>query len=163
MLHTPPVSADAGDAPARAPRRAYPSDLSRSARRRRQRDEAREHARQVGDRQQIARDLAAQLEGLGRQAQYSDYTDLLNKLALSVRTRGASTPDRDADAVLDAGNKKLPARTLAEYASETGLLKDDVKKILSSMVATGVMREVKRPGASTEYFPTGRQCGDVLP
>src|SRR5688500_16419645 len=88
-----------------SPRPVYPSDVARSARRRAQQTKERERARESGDERQLLLDLAEELEAVAGRAKYADLVDAVarvNKLALSLRTRGNSTPDRDADAVLYA-------------------------------------------------------------
>ena len=156
----------APDAAPRTSRPVYPSDLARSARRREKREAERAALRAAADPRQVALDLANALDEVARRPEFGAAPELVarvNGLALSIRIRGNSSPDRDADSVLDAMHRKLPARTLSEIASETGLVKAEAKKVLAAMCTVGVVREVRRPGASVEYWPTGQRCGDVLP
>ena len=153
-------------APKTSPRRAYPSDIARSERRRLQREKERQEARDVGDERQLYLDLAGDLEAVMRQDKYRDMPEAaarVNSLALSLRTRGNATPDSNADAILYAMSKPLPARLFSEIVTDTGLLKADVKKILDSMITCDMVRVVNTPRGD-EYWPTGRRRHkDVLP
>lgn len=140
---------------AKRPRPVYPSDLSRSARRR-----AEKEALRTG-RQQEAQEVACRLEQIAKA--YPDYADLLNSTALRIRTRGNSSPDREADTVLNA-IVIHEARELGEIVTDTGMLRADVSKTLLALIAAGLVKEVKPAhGGPLQYFPTGKQCGDVLP
>ncbi len=154
------------DRPVTSPRRAFPSDVTRSARRREQLERERAAAREAADPKQLTLDLANLLDALAgdpRFAAIPEQVTSVHKLALSIRTRGNATPDRDADAVLYAMSKPLPARLLSEIVTDTGLLKDDVKKILDGLLDCGMARKVATP-RGYEFWPTGtRKHADVLP
>ena len=144
----------------------YPSDLARSERRRKQKAGQRQRARASGDGRQLLLDLAEELEKSAGRPKYAELVEAVarvNSLALSLRTRGNSTPDRDADAILYAVSKpSIGAHLVEEIAEDTGLTKPEVKKVLSGMLATGLVEKVETPRGD-EYWPTGKRLGDVLP
>jgi hypothetical protein len=138
----------------------FPSDATRAERRRTQREAQRAELRAQGDPAQLALDLAKELEEKAA-GKYKIFAARLNRWAYEIRLRGQDSPDRHAEAVMEA--IKFGARTLSEIVEDSELERDDARKTLDALVATGRLREVRRAGAELEYHPGKNGCADVLP
>jgi hypothetical protein len=139
-------------------RKAYPSDATRSLRRRLRRQRARDEARERGARAQGLLDFAGRVRALSSDAPDAETRVRLGKLAYRLELNALTSPsDRERLIVLTLG--KWAALTLTELADETSLSRADVGRALVSLQSgkrvvsftRGERRDAGRNGAVKAY------------
>jgi DNA topoisomerase VI subunit B len=148
--------------PAPAPtsaRPVYPSDRTRSLRRRKQRES------QKDERQQRYANIAQRLMNVIEDLSSGEDTDLraeLQRLVHRVRQRGASNEQKDHEQVMEA-ILHHGCHCVEDINDHTGIPKANIWKILDGFVSNGQLEERngqstgtrQRDEIDTLYYPTG--------